>query len=99
MSKHYHETDGGRAYHVFEPRVVELRKGDRVALSGTVIGLGSLVVEVLLDNHKTSVFVDVRDVMGGRQLRAISLPERAVSLPEHEPHAPAEIDGPQMEGV
>lgn len=91
MSKHFHETDGGRIYHIPKPRTVEFRKGDRVIIEGTITGFGLTCIEVTLDSGQT-VFAQARHVVGGRTVRN-------VTLPEHEPVAPAEIDGPQMEGV
>lgn len=91
MSKYFHETDVGRLYYVPNPRAVELRKGDRVALQGTIVAFGTRVISVVLDGG-TAVHVDVRYVIGGR-------PFRHIPLSEHDPVAPAAIDAPEMEGV
>lgn len=91
MSKHFQETDGGRIYLIHNPRTVELRKGDRVALQGTITGFGLTCIEVTLDSGQ-AVFAQARHVVGGRTVRN-------VMLPEHEPVAPALIDDPEMEGV
>lgn len=50
MSKHFQETDGGRLYHVPNPRAVEFRKGDRVIIEGTITGFGLTCIEVTLDS-------------------------------------------------
>lgn len=91
MSRHFQDTDSGRLYHVPNPRAVEFRKGDRVALQGTIVAFGTRIISVMLDGG-TIAHVDVRDVIGGHPLRK-------VTLPEHEPFAPAEIDAPEMDGV
>lgn len=77
-----------------------IRTGDTVE---TGSGMGPIRGRVIFADDAT---VLIEDAAGGRIMREPGdvrrlpdPPPASISPPEHEPFAPAEIDGPEMEGV